>query len=60
MRGQAPKPGPRRLGRAGMAVIAILVVLILVLFLVLFLGRNLWHATEEDEAPPEIDRTQQP
>ena len=64
MRGQAPKPGPRRLGRAGMAVIAILVVLILVLilvlFLVLFLGRNLWHATEVDEAPPEIDRTQQP
>mgnify|MGYP006949970026 CR=1 FL=1 len=43
-------PGPRRLGRAGVAVVAILAAVVLVLFV----GRNLWHATEVDEAPPEI------
>lgn len=54
MTGQAPRPGPRRMGRAGIAVIAILVVIMLVIFL----GRNLWHATEVDEAPPETSQGQ--
>jgi hypothetical protein len=51
-----PKPGPRRLGRAGMAVVAILVAIILVMFV----GRNLWHATEVHDEPPEIGQDQQP
>ncbi len=54
MTGPAPKPGPRRLGRAGVAVIAILVVIMLAIFV----GRNLWHATEADDPPPEIGQTQ--
>lgn len=51
-----PRPGPRRLGRAGVAVVVILIALALVLFV----GRNLWHATEVDEDPPEIEQSQQP
>lgn len=56
MRNDAPRPGPRRLGRAGIAVIAILVVLVLVIFV----GRNLWHASEVDDATPRMDQAQRP
>ncbi|MCZ0960984.1 hypothetical protein [Paracoccus benzoatiresistens] len=51
-----PKPGPRRLGRAGVAVAVILVAIILVIFV----GRNLWHATEVHDDSPEIGQDQQP
>lgn len=56
MTGREPKPGPRRLGRAGVAVLAIVAATVLVLFV----GRNLWHATEVDEPPPEVTGSQQP
>lgn len=56
MTGGAGKPGPRRLERAGIAAVAILVVMVLVIFF----GRTLWHATEVEEAPPAIDQTQRP
>lgn len=54
MTGHDPKPSPRRLGRAGIAVAAILLAIILVIFF----GRNLWHATEVDEPPPAAGQTQ--
>lgn len=50
----APKPGPRRLGRAGIAAVIIIAAIILVIFF----GRNIWHATEVTEDPPEIERSQ--
>ncbi|WP_347137464.1 hypothetical protein [Paracoccus sp. SSK6] len=56
MTGRAPRPGPRRLGRAGVAAVAILAAIILVIFL----GRNLWHAAEVHNAPPEIGQDRQP
>jgi hypothetical protein len=56
MTGHDPKPSPRRLGRAGIAVAAILVAIVLVIFF----GRNLWHATEVDEPPPATGQSQQP
>ncbi|MDQ1902584.1 hypothetical protein RAH32_19355 [Paracoccus sp. WLY502] len=56
MTGQAPRPGPRRLGRAGIAVVAILVALVVVIFL----GRNLWHASEVTEDPPAINAGARP
>ncbi|MTE01281.1 hypothetical protein GIY56_13405 [Paracoccus sp. YIM 132242] len=49
-------PGPRRLGRAGVAVVVILVAVMLVLFV----GRNLWHASEVHDTPPEVEAGQQP
>lgn len=56
MTGREPKPGPRRLGRAGVAVVVILVAIALVLFV----GRNLWHATEVQDDPPEVEAGQRP
>lgn len=56
MTGQTPRPGPRRLGRAGILAVAILVALVVVIFL----GRNLWHASEVTEDPPAIDSAERP
>ena len=56
MTDQGPKPGPRRLGRAGAAVVVIVVAVVLVMFV----GRNLWHATEVESPPPEVTGSQQP
>ncbi|MFC3169075.1 hypothetical protein [Paracoccus fontiphilus] len=52
MTNREPKPGPRRLGRAGIAAVAIIVAIVLVMFL----GRNLWHATEVHDDPPETEQ----
>lgn len=52
----APRPGPRRLGRAGVAILAMLAVVVVALFV----GRNIWHATEVNEPPPETQQTQRP
>lgn len=51
MKAQAPRPGPRRLGRAGVLVAVVLAVLVVVVFV----GRNLWHVSEVNEEPPAID-----
>ena len=56
MTGHEPKPGSRRLGRAGILVVAILAALVVVIFL----GRNLWHASEVTEDPPAIDAGARP
>ena len=56
MSDRTPRPGPRRLGRAGVAAVAILVALAVVLFV----GRNLWHATEVHDTPPEIGQAPRP
>ncbi|MFD2816330.1 hypothetical protein ACFSYD_21065 [Paracoccus aerius] len=56
MTGHEPKPSRRRLGRAGIAVAAILVAIVLVIFF----GRNLWHATEVDEPPRQLDSPSSP
>lgn len=56
MTGRAPQPGPRRLGRAGVAAVVIVGVMIVVIFF----GRILWHRSEVHEDPPEIRETQQP
>lgn len=53
---RAPRPGPRRLGRAGVAAVLILAAIVLVIFV----GRNLWHATEVHDDPPAIDPGQRP
>lgn len=48
-RAPVPPPGPRRLGRGAVAAIVLLAVIVVALFV----GRNLWHATEVNEPPPE-------
>lgn len=42
MRKNSQKPGSRRLGRAGVMVVAIT----LFVLVVVFAGRNIWHAEE--------------
>lgn len=51
MTGKPPsRPGPRRIGRASVAVIVILLAVVIALFV----GRNIWHAGAVDEPAPEL------
>ena len=54
---QSEKPSPRRAGKAGLWISAIVIAIILVIFV----GRNIWHdEAEEASRPSRVDPQNRP